>query len=78
MTDLDLVDGVLAGIVAWYSVTHRATARRLRGVGPRAAPGGELLVAFQAGDEQVRLDHADRHAVSLVVHRRWPTRSPNC
>jgi hypothetical protein len=75
MTDLDLADGGLAGIVAWYSVIHIPTdglpevfaefVRVLR-------CGGEVLLAFQAGSEQVRLEHAYGHPVSLVVYRRPP------
>jgi ubiquinone/menaquinone biosynthesis C-methylase UbiE len=74
-SDLDIADGELAGIVAWYSVIHTPTellpevfaefARVLR-------PGGQLLVAFQAGSERVRLEQAYGHPVSLVVHRRSP------
>ena len=75
MTDLDLANGVLAGIVAWYSVIHTPTDRLPEVFAEFARvlrPGGELLLAFQAGSEQVRLDHAYGHPVSLVVHRRSP------
>jgi hypothetical protein len=75
LTDLDLADGALVGIVAWYSVIHVPT-DRLPAVFTEFArvvrAGGELLLAFQAGSEQVRLDHAYGHPVSLVVHRRSP------
>jgi SAM-dependent methyltransferase len=75
MTDLDLDDGALAGIVAWYSVIHTPT-NRLPEVFTEFArvlrPGGELLLAFQVGSEQVRLEQAYGHPVSLVVHRRSP------
>jgi ubiquinone/menaquinone biosynthesis C-methylase UbiE len=71
----DLGDGVLSGIVAWYSVIHTPT-DRLPDVFAEFArvlrPGGELLMAFQAGSEQVRLDQAYGHPVSLVVRRRSP------
>ena len=73
MTTLDVADGELAGILAWYSVIHTPTddlpavfaefARVLR-------PGGRLLLAFQVGDTSVELERAYGHAVSLVVHRR--------
>jgi SAM-dependent methyltransferase len=35
-------------------------------------PGGHLLVAFQVGDDPLRLQQAYGHPVSLVVHRRRP------
>jgi SAM-dependent methyltransferase len=75
MTDLDLADGALAGIVAWYSVIHTPTDRLPEVFAEFARvlrPGGELLMAFQAGSEQVRLEQAYGHPVSLVVHRRSP------
>ena len=75
MTDLDLADGALAGIVAWYSVIHTPTDRLPEVFAEFARvlrPGGELLMAFQVGSDQVRLEQADGHPVSLVVHRRWP------
>jgi len=75
MTDLGHADGVLGGIVAWYSIIH-TPADRLPQVFEEFArvlrPGGELLVAFQVGAEQVRLVQAYGHPVSLVVHRRSP------
>ena len=75
MSDLDLADGALGGIVAWYSVIHTPTERLPEMFAEFARvlrPGGELLLAFQAGSEQVRLEHAYGHPVSLVVHRRSP------
>jgi hypothetical protein len=33
-------------------------------------PGGRLLLAFQAGESRVHLDHPYGHEVSLVVHHR--------
>ena len=73
LTDLGLADGSLAGALAWYSLIHTPTdelpavlaelARVLR-------PGGQLVVAFQAADEPVRLQHAYGHDVRLVNHRR--------
>jgi SAM-dependent methyltransferase len=75
MTDLDLPDGALAGIVAWYSVIHTPTDRLPEVFAEFARvlrPGGELLMAFQVGSDQVRLEQAYGHPVSLVVHRRSP------
>lgn len=36
------------------------------------APGGHLLLAFQAGDEPLHLTEAFGHAISLDFHRRQP------
>ncbi|MFB7247726.1 SAM-dependent methyltransferase [Streptomyces populi] len=77
MTGLDIPDGTLAGALAWYSTVHTpidelpvmfAEFHRV------LAPGGHLLIAFKAGDEQVRLEHAYGHDVDLDVHRFPPER----
>jgi SAM-dependent methyltransferase len=68
MRTLDLPDGALAGIVAFYSLIHigepemGATLRELRRV---LAPGGLLLVAFHVGEETVHRDELWGHTVSL-------------
>jgi SAM-dependent methyltransferase len=68
MRALDLPDGALAGIVAFYSLIHigefvmAATLRELRRV---LAPGGLLLVAFHIGEETVHRDELWGHPVSL-------------
>lgn len=61
ITVLELVDGELDGLVAWYSVIHTP---------PQYLPGafgefsrvlriaGSLLLAFQVGDERVRPEEA--------------------
>ena len=38
------------------------------------APGGHLLLAFQVGDEKMRLEQAYGHAVSCDVYRLSPDR----
>jgi hypothetical protein len=38
------------------------------------APGGERLLAFQAGDERLHLQQAYGHAVSLDAYRLSPDR----
>ncbi|MYS87574.1 class I SAM-dependent methyltransferase [Embleya scabrispora] len=77
MTDLDLPDGSLAGLVAWYSIIH-VPVEQLPGVFAEfhrvLAPGGRLLLAFQVGDEPLRLTEAFGRAVSLDFHRRRPER----
>ena len=68
MRALDLPDGALTGIVAFYSLIHigepemGATLRELRRV---LAPGGLLLVAFHVGEETVHRDELWGHTVSL-------------
>ena len=67
MRALELPDGALAGIVAFYSLIHideremMPTLRELRRV---LAPGGLLLIAFHVGEETVHRDELWGH-VSL-------------
>jgi len=77
MAALDLKDGALGGIVAWYSIIHTppeslpvvfAEFHRVLG------PGGQLLLAFQVGNERVHLERAYGHAVSLDTFRLPPDR----
>ncbi|MEU6663839.1 methyltransferase domain-containing protein [Streptomyces sp. NPDC046821] len=77
MTALALADGELAGALAWYSIVHTppeelpvlfAEFHRV------LAPGGHLLLAFKAGDDTVRLEHAYGHDLSLDVYRFPPGR----
>lgn len=71
MGALDIADGVLGGVLAWYSTVHTP--------GPELpalfaefarvlAPGGYLLIAFKAGDRQLRLERAYGHPVDLDVY----------
>ena len=68
MRALELPDGALAGVVAFYSLIHIAahemvpTLRELRRV---LAPRGLLLVGFHVGEETVHRDELWGHAVSL-------------
>ncbi|KJS61988.1 class I SAM-dependent methyltransferase [Streptomyces rubellomurinus] len=77
MTDLDLADGTLGGIIAWYSTVHTppehlpvvfAEFHRV------LAPGGHLLMAFKAGDKHRRLENAYGHELSLDVYWVSPDR----
>lgn len=77
MTALDVKDGVLGGIVAWYSIIHIpeellpevfAEFHRV------LAPGGYVQLAFQVGDELLHLTEAGGHEISLDFHRRQPDR----
>ncbi|WP_269858462.1 class I SAM-dependent DNA methyltransferase [Streptomyces sp. RPT161] len=75
MLDLDLPDGSLGGLMAWYSIIHIPEERlpevfaEFRRV---LAPGGHLLLAFQVGEEPLHLAEAFGNAVSLDFHRRQP------
>ncbi|WP_283138514.1 class I SAM-dependent DNA methyltransferase [Rhizohabitans arisaemae] len=77
MTDLDVSDGTLTGLVAWYSIIHPLP-QRLPAVFAEfhrvLAPGGHLLVAFQVGDEPLHIAEAFGHKISLDFHRLNPDR----
>jgi SAM-dependent methyltransferase len=75
LATLDLVDGAVGGVVAWYSIIHTPPndllavfaefTRVLR-------PGGYALLAFQVGDSCVHLEHAYGHALALDAYRLSP------
>lgn len=71
MAALDVADGVLGGVLVWYSTVHTPLSELPSLFAEFArvlAPGGHLLIAFKAGDEQIRLDHAYGHPVDLDVY----------
>jgi SAM-dependent methyltransferase len=78
MTELDLPDASLAGLVAWYSLIHVPDdeiglvfghfRRVLRA-------GGPLLVGFHVGDEsQLKTQGYGGHPMNVYVHLRQPER----
>jgi len=75
MTALDLPDASLGGLVAWYSLIHippvdvPAVLAELSRV---LVPGGQLLLAFQVGDECRHLEQGYGHAISLDAYRMQP------
>jgi SAM-dependent methyltransferase len=75
MLGLDLPDGALGGLLAWYSVIHIPD-ERLPGVFAEfcrvLAPGGYVLLAFQVGDGPVHLAQALGREISLDFHYRQP------
>jgi SAM-dependent methyltransferase len=77
MEALELADGTLGGIVAWYSIIHTPPAR-LPAVFAEfhrtLLDGGLLLLAFQAGDEPRHLDFAYGHEIDLDAYRLPPER----
>ncbi|TMR08605.1 class I SAM-dependent methyltransferase [Nonomuraea turkmeniaca] len=75
MLALDLPDGKLGGLVAYYSIIH-VPLERLPDVFAEfhrvLAPGGHVLVAFQVGDEPLHLTDGFGHPILLDFHRRQP------
>jgi SAM-dependent methyltransferase len=77
MLALDLPDGALGGVLAWYSVIHVPDERLPEAFAEFArvlAPGGLLLVGFQAGDSTLHLTEALGQPVTLDFRRRRPER----
>jgi ubiquinone/menaquinone biosynthesis C-methylase UbiE len=77
MSALDVADGELAGIVAWYSIIHIAPHQRpavFAEFHRALAPGAPLLLAFQVGDESLRVSEALGHEVALDFQRLRPER----
>ncbi|MFD7909979.1 class I SAM-dependent DNA methyltransferase [Streptomyces sp. NPDC059752] len=75
MAALDVADGVLGGVLAWYSTVHTPPSQLPKLFAEFArvlAPGGHFLIAFKAGDELIRLEHAYGHPVDLDVYRTPP------
>jgi len=75
MLELDVPDGSVGGICAWYSIIHvpdthlpRVFAEFHRVL----APDGVLLLAFQVGDEPLMLTDFDGEQVALTFNRRQP------
>ena len=71
MTSLDIADGSLAGIVAFYSIIHldgNDLFRALREFRRALATDGVLFLAFHVGDETHHVDDMWGHSVSLDFH----------
>jgi len=77
MLALDLPDGTLGGLMAWYSTIH-IPQEQLPQVFAEfhrvLAPGGHLLLGFQAGEDVLHLEDAWGRDISLDFHRRQPDR----
>ncbi|MDX3195566.1 class I SAM-dependent methyltransferase [Streptomyces sp. MN03-5084-2B] len=75
MAALDLADGGLAGVVAWYSLIHTPPEELPAVVAELArvlAPGGRLLTGFHVGDERRHIAHGYGHDISLNAYRLRP------
>ncbi|PZG20361.1 SAM-dependent methyltransferase [Micromonospora craterilacus] len=71
MTGLDLPDGHLGGIVAWWSIFHlprEALPAVFAEFHRTLTPGGSLLVGFHVGDEDLHPEHAYGHPVSYRAY----------
>ncbi|MGW5355000.1 class I SAM-dependent DNA methyltransferase [Streptomyces sp. NPDC004031] len=78
LTRLDVPDGGLAGLLAWYSLIHvppRHVPGALAEFHRVLAPGGHLLLGFQAGEGVRRHEQAFGHDVALDFHRMSPERT---
>lgn len=78
MTDLDLADGSVAGLLAWWSLVHvpdeaiPAVLGQFRRV---VRPGGPLVLGFHVGDESKwKTQGYGGHPMNVHVHRRRPDR----
>lgn len=74
MTDLDLADGAMAGLVAWYSLIHvpdeeiGSVFSHFRRV---LRPGAPLLLSFHVGEgSQWKTQGYGGHPMKVYVHRR--------
>ncbi|WP_326701729.1 class I SAM-dependent methyltransferase [Streptomyces sp. NBC_01754] len=77
MLALGLPDGGLGGVLAWYSTIHVPDERlpdALAEFHRVLAPGGHLLLGFQAGDGTLSLDEAFGRDIALDFRRRDPER----
>ncbi|WP_200213553.1 class I SAM-dependent methyltransferase [Micromonospora coerulea] len=76
MTDLDLADASVAGLLAWWSLIHVPddAVSRVFGHFRRALrPGGLLLLGFHVGDEsRLKTQGYGGHPMKVYVHRRQP------
>ncbi|MFI6265879.1 class I SAM-dependent methyltransferase [Micromonospora sp. NPDC051006] len=76
MTDLDLADASLAGLLAWWSLIHVPddTVGTVLGQFRRALrPGGLLLLGFHVGDQsRLKTQGYGGHPMKVHVHRRRP------
>jgi SAM-dependent methyltransferase len=75
MLALDMPDGSLGGVVASYSIIHVPWERRpdvFAEFYRTLAPGGQLMLVFQVGDDHRHRDRVDGLAISLDWYRQQP------
>jgi ubiquinone/menaquinone biosynthesis C-methylase UbiE len=74
-TSLEVADGSVGGICAWYSIIHvpdEHLTTVFREFNRVLAPGGLVLLAFQVGDQPRILTNAFGRDVRLTFIRRRP------
>ncbi|WP_018787199.1 methyltransferase domain-containing protein [Micromonospora sp. CNB394] len=78
MTRLDLTDGQLTGLLAWFSLIHvpdDEVPAVLAGFHRVLRPGGVVLLGFHAGDgSRLKTQGYGGHPMHVHVHRRRPER----
>jgi SAM-dependent methyltransferase len=78
MTDLDLADASVAGLLAFWSLVHvpdDAVPTVFRHFQRVLRPGGPLLVGFHVGDgSRLKTQGYGGHPMNVYVHRRQPDR----
>ncbi|PZF87198.1 class I SAM-dependent DNA methyltransferase [Micromonospora deserti] len=78
MTDLDLTDSSVAGLLAWFSLIHipdDEVPRVLAHFHRVLRPDGALLLGFHVGDEhRLKTQGYGGHPMKVHVHRRPPDR----
>jgi SAM-dependent methyltransferase len=76
LTALDIKDAALGGVVAWYSIIHTPPELLPKIFAEFArvlAPGGQLLMAFQVGENERRhIQQAYGHELSAYAYRLSP------
>ncbi|MFJ7070512.1 class I SAM-dependent methyltransferase [Streptomyces sp. NPDC101115] len=76
VTDLDLGEGSLGGLVAWYSLIHvpeHELGRVLAGFRRALRPDGPLLLAFHVGDgSRLKTEGYGGHPMRVRAHLRRP------
>ncbi|MFF4318030.1 class I SAM-dependent methyltransferase [Streptomyces sp. NPDC001568] len=75
MAALDVADGVLGGVLAWYATAHTPPGELAATFGEFTrvlAPGGYALIAFEVGAERHRPAPAHGGPVDLDVYRTPP------
>ncbi|MDG4764045.1 class I SAM-dependent methyltransferase [Solwaraspora sp. WMMD406] len=75
MLDLEIGDGSLSGLLAYYSIIHVPWDRRpdvFAEFHRVLAPGGALMLAFQVGDEHGHADESFGKPVDLDWYRQQP------
>lgn len=78
MTDLDLADHSVAGVIAFWSVIHipdEVVPTVFAEFGRVLRPGGPVLVGFHVGDETIHTSEGyTGRPISVDSHRRTPQR----